>query len=66
MFPLWEQETSCCSERLKRLPVEMALADSTTAVAEKAQHEPQLAWFLTGLTMLGTFLQSTSVASLSM
>lgn len=42
----------------------MALAPSTAPVVEKAQHDPQEPWFLTGVTAVD--LQSTEAGAASL
>ena len=44
------QSRSCCSERLTSSPVARWCIASRAPVVEKAQHEPQAPWFLTGVT----------------
>ena len=44
------QSTSCCSESEVSSPVLIWLIPSTLPVVEKAQQEPQNAWFLTPVT----------------
>ena len=43
-------ETSSCSLSETRLPVLMAYEPSMAPMVEKAQHEPQRAWSLIGVT----------------
>ena len=60
-----EQSISCCSLNDRSDPVPIANAPSADPTVEKAQHEPQVPWFLTGVT---AFLvrQSTGAGSVTL
>lgn len=44
------QSKNCCAESAMSLPVAIFHADSKAPAAEKAQHAPHAAWYLTGVT----------------
>ena len=52
------QSTSCCSERVYKMPLAILLPDSMAPTAEKAQSDPHFPWYLTDVTAL-FFRQST-------
>lgn len=46
------QSTSCCSEKVKFLPLPRIFQwDYIAPTVEKVQHDPQAPWFLTGETI---------------
>jgi hypothetical protein len=57
------QSTSCCGEKISSLLLAIAFNPYKAPIAEKAQHDPQLPWFLT-LPTFPEVLQSTEAGGL--